>query len=173
MGVYGSPDLSTDLSSVKEKPKKPKKPLYKRWWFIALVIILAIGVFGDNDNGSYESNKEVISKDEFIASAQEYNYKDIERNPDQYKGKPAVFRGKVIQVAEGSFNTVVYRVATKGDFDDVVYVTYKRQEGEPRVLENDIVEIYGDLEGVTTYTSVLGGNITIPSVKARYIIINE
>lgn len=29
--------------------KKPKKPIYKRWWFIVLAIIVVVGVFGGGD----------------------------------------------------------------------------------------------------------------------------
>lgn len=110
-------------------------------------------------------------KEEFIELAKEYDYGEIERNPDEYKGKAAVFKGKVVQVSEGLLDTVVYRVATKDETNNVIYVAYKRPDGETRVLEDDIVTIYGELNGVTTYKSVLGGDITIPSIRAKYISI--
>ena len=104
-----------------------------------------------------------------------YNYKDIARQPDQFKGKKAIFRGKVIQVSEGIINSkkVELRVNVTQDeygfWDDTVYVTYTYKDGEPKILEDDIIDMYGTIEGTTTYISVLGAKITIPSFKAKYI----
>lgn len=51
-------------------------------------------------------------------------------------------------------------------------MSYELPEGAPRILENDIVTFYGICEGTYTYESVLGSNITIPSVSALYMDIN-
>jgi hypothetical protein len=141
--------------------------------FIMFFIFVAIlGSLQPNDSGKITNAtiKETTNKESYMAAAKTYEYKELARNPEEYKGEIAAFKGKVIQVSEGSLNTI-YRVATKDGIEDIIYVTYKRPKGEDRVLENDIVTIYGDLNGVTTYKSVLGGNITIPSVKARYIVV--
>lgn len=115
-------------------------------------------------------------KNEYMASCSDYSYKDIARNPDNYKGSKAKFTGKVIQVSEGWFNKVVLRVdVTKGEYgiwDDTVYVNYKYSDGESKILEDDIITMYGTLDGRETYTSVLGAEITIPRFQAKYIIIN-
>lgn len=119
-----------------------------------------------------EQEQLVKDKEDYIASAKTYDYKDLERDPDKHKGEIAVFQGKVIQVSESILDNVVYRVNinnTEDKWSDTIYVTYKRPEGEARILEDDIVTIYGDLEGIETYTSVLGGKISIPSIKAKYI----
>lgn len=119
-----------------------------------------------------EQEQLVKDKEDYIASAKTYDYKDLERDPDKHKGEIAVFQGKVIQVSESILDNVVYRVNinnTEDKWSDTIYVTYKRPEGEARILEDDMVTIYGDLEGIETYTSVLGGKISIPSIKAKYI----
>lgn len=139
--------------------------------FIMFFIFCA--VLGSLQPNDLETLEQTTNKESYIAAANTYEYKELARNPEEYKGKIAVFKGKVIQVSEGSSNTIIYRVATKDEIEDIIYVTYKRPKGEARVLEDDIVTIYGELGGVTTYQSVMGGNITIPSVKARYIIINQ
>ena len=121
-----------------------------------------------------QKTKEEI-KAEYIAACQVYDYKEIARQPDQYKGNKARFRGKVIQVSEGIINSkkVDLRInVTEGEYglwDDTIYVKYTYKDGEPKVLEDDIVNIYGTIEGTTTYVSVLGSKITIPSLKAEYI----
>lgn len=146
---------------------RPRKPFYKRWWFISIVVVVLFLIFV----GSIGSNTTLTPEETqvFKESVQEYNYQDIERNPDNYKDKPAVFKGKVIQVSEGSFGITTFRVATKGESDNIVYVTYKKQENEARILEDDIITIYGVLDGVTTYKSVLGHEITLPSIRAKFI----
>lgn len=103
-------------------------------------------------------------------------YTDIARYPDNYNGKNVVFRGKVIQVSEGSFGlSNTYRISvTEGEFgfwSDTVYVTYSVPDGGPNVLENDIVTFWGECKGTTSYTSVLGQKITIPKVDALYMTI--
>lgn len=115
-----------------------------------------------------------LSEGEYKASCEKIAYKDIARQPDLYEGKNVVFTGEVIQVQESSWsNETIYRInVTRGEYDiweDTVYVTYKLPEGAPHILEDDIVTFYGVCEGTYTYTSVLGSNITIPSVDARYI----
>ena len=36
--------MSVPASPVPAAPAKAKKPVWKRWWFIALVLLLAIGI---------------------------------------------------------------------------------------------------------------------------------
>lgn len=43
--------------------EKPRKPFYKRWWFIALVFVVIIGVLGSNgDDESKDFAKEPIEQ---------------------------------------------------------------------------------------------------------------
>jgi hypothetical protein len=106
---------------------------------------------------------------------QSYSYEQIARNPDSYMNKYAVFEGQVVQVMESS-GTYVLRVnVTPGEYywEDTIYVTYvKKDSTEPRILEDDIITMYGILEGTETYTAVLGNTITIPKMTAEYITIN-
>lgn len=85
----------------------------------------------------------------------------------------------MIQVIE-SGNNITMRVnitAEENEFaengyiySDTIYVTYRRQsENESRVLEDDIITLYGTLDGLETYNSIFGESVSLPSVKARYI----
>jgi len=38
--------------------KKPKKPFYKRWWFIAIIVLGIIGSFGSSDEEKAKDNIE-------------------------------------------------------------------------------------------------------------------
>lgn len=104
-------------------------------------------------------------KEAYTSSCETVEYSDVARNPDNYKGKKVKISGEVIQVSEGFLNSVTLRVSCNGD---IWYVTYTRGENESRILEGDQLNAYGECDGITTYTSVLGAQVTIPSMKMEY-----
>lgn len=112
---------------------------------------------------------------EFKNSCKKYTFKEIARNPDKYQGKKMKFTGEVIQVSEGWFNSVDIRLnITKNEYgwyEDTIYCTYTYKEGEGKILEDDIVTIYGTCDGDYTYTSVMGASITLPKINIEYITI--
>ena len=57
-------------------------------------------------------------------------------------------------------------------WDDPIYVNYTYSDGESKFLEDDIIIVYGTLEGSKTYTTVLGSTVTIPQFNAKYIKLN-
>ena len=57
-------------------------------------------------------------------------------------------------------------------YDDTVYVTYYADADDPRILEDDIITMYGTLEGEKTYETVMGASVTIPKFDAEYVEIN-
>ncbi|MBR4711454.1 MAG: hypothetical protein IKP10_05430 [Clostridia bacterium] len=109
----------------------------------------------------------LISKSDYTKACTVVQYTSVERNPEQYKGKKIKVTGKVIQVMESGSNSVVLRVSESDD--KVWYVTYKRANGESRILEDDRVTIYGECSGIVTYTTVWGSSVTVPGVNAVYI----
>lgn len=54
-------------------------------------------------------------------------------------------------------------------YDDPIFVIDNRTAGSSRILENDIVAIYGVMHGNYTFTTVLGVNKTVPLMSANYI----
>lgn len=90
-------------------------------------------------------------------------YGQLARNPDDYKGKKVKFEGKVIQVMEGDGETQI-RLAVNGSYDNVIYGVYDSDIVESRILEDDYITVYGNSAGLLTYTSTMGGEITIPSM---------
>lgn len=106
-----------------------------------------------------------------------YTYKEIARNPENYYGKQITFTGEVIQVVEESKNSIELRInVTKNEYDfyeDTIYCTYSYKTGESRILENDIITLYGICKGSTSYISLFGEKITLPSVDIKYIDIIE
>lgn len=94
-------------------------------------------------------------------------YENLARTPNDYKGKKVKFKGEVIQVIRGT-TVDEYRIKVEDDYKKVLYVTYINLTGT-NILEEDKVILMGISEGEITYKSTMGGNITIPSVKAKSI----
>ena len=104
-----------------------------------------------------------------------YTYNEIARNPGKYKGEKAKLTGEVAWLVQDSYNGKIYYTMgvdiTKGRYiyTDTVYVTFTAEESDERILEDDIIVIYGEMNGEKTYEAVSGASITIPYCIARYI----
>lgn len=117
-----------------------------------------------------EAERIAKEKADYIADCATPSYDDVARNPDSYDGRKVKISGSVIQVSESFLdifdtNSVDLRVEAP---DGVWYVSYDRPEGESRILEGDYITCYGECDGVTTYISVLGGNVTVPKLIMKY-----
>ena len=101
-----------------------------------------------------------------------YDYETLARDPKTYIGKKAMFRGEVIQVIEDSGITVL-RVNVNQDewgyWEDTMYVWYIPMPDEPRILEDDIITMYGEMQDLMSYETVMGSTVTIPQLYAQYI----
>lgn len=101
---------------------------------------------------------------EFVRENYGYvDYKELARNPDNYKGKSISYSGKVVQVMEGD-TEVHHRIAVNGSYDSVIYVAYHKDMVASRILEDDYVTVYGTSMGLYSYQSTGSGQITIPSI---------
>ena len=112
-----------------------------------------------------------------MKSCQEISYEKLARYPDKYKGTKVKLTGEVIQVIESSWtDSINLRVNVTQDeygyWDDTVLVDYTYKTEGVKILEDDIITMYGQSEGTESYESVLGATITIPYVTAEYIIIH-
>ena len=95
------------------------------------------------------------------------NYTNIMRAPSQYNGEPMSAYGRVLQISKGLFGTTL-RVATRGRWDDVFYITCPHSMVEG-IIEEDYITVYGECKGTETYTTIMGGSVTIPAMKAEKI----
>ena len=108
----------------------------------------------------------------YIKDCKTIAYKDLERNPDLYKNEMIRFSGRVVQVcseASSPWAYSTYRVATAGRYGNVVYVYVSNYGSGTRILEGDSVKLYGTYDGLYTYTTIMGGSVTIPSMTAEYV----
>ena len=95
-------------------------------------------------------------------------YSDAARYPSNYKGSKCSFSGKVLQVVDG-WGSTSYRISSKGNYNDVIYVTINNSDLLVPILEDDKVTVYGTYDGNYSYTTIFGAQMTIPSVNAERI----
>ena len=98
-------------------------------------------------------------------------YDDLARNTEKYESQLGSFTGNVVQVME-SGDEANLRVSVDGDSDQMIYVDYP-DYSTARVLEGDTVNLVGRIEGRLTYQTVLGAQVTIPSVTAMWLEVAE
>ena len=145
-------------------------------------------------NNSEESNKNITTtteltttvptttvhietEAEFKSSCKKYTYKELARKPKDYMGTRIKLTGEVVQTMYSTDGSVSLRVdiTKKGTYSiyytDTVFVTYQPAEDEPKILEDDIIDFWGIGMGEYTYESVLGSQVTLPWIKAKYITI--
>ena len=99
-------------------------------------------------------------------------YEDIERNPDNYASHIECYiTGTIVQVVEEDDYSVEYRVETENGYVYVFWYDAEELRGS-RLLEDDVVTIYGTTSGLTTYTTVLGVEKQVPELTVFFIDLN-
>lgn len=129
----------------------------------------------EEESREQEKQEAAKRKEQFIAECKTYSYKEIARMPSDYRNKKAKFTGKVIQVTQSTAGSYTLRVnVTKNSYgyEDTLYVSYLTGTNAPRILEDDIITMYGELKGEKTYTTVLGASVTLPAFTAQYVTIH-
>lgn len=106
---------------------------------------------------------------QYKSQCNEISYSDLAHSTEKYISKKVKLTGQVIQVQE-SGNSVVIRVnITKdkyGIYSDTVWVNYTMKSGDSHIIENDIINIWGSVNGRKTYSTILGSSVTIPEITA-------
>ncbi len=122
--------------------------------------------------------KKKAEEKEFKAKCKTYTYQQMARNPEKFKGTNVKLTGEVIQALYGDDDVDLrVNITQKGTYStwytDTVYVIYDTEEGEDKILEDDIITIYGTSLGDYTYTSTMGSPITLPLIDGKYITIKK
>lgn len=133
-----------------------------------LILIFALGT----DENLPMTVDDSMPLNEYKDLCEHISYDHIAREPDKYSGKKVQFVGEIIQAQEVGSSIILRVNVTETDFglfEDTIWVNYTYQENQKRLLEEDIVYIWGEIQGLKTYESVLGASITIPEINARSI----
>lgn len=126
----------------------------------------------DSSDDDYNDTSDDTSDDD-IYSYQDVSYDSIARKPDDYDDKKVRFAGKVLQVTEETEDDQDYtelRIAVNGDYDNVIFAVLPSDIlNGSRVLEGDLVAIYGNSLGIITYTSSMNTDISVPGIAVHKI----
>lgn len=121
-----------------------------------------------------------ISKEDFISSCIEIPYKTLARNPEDYSGEHIVLTVKISQIMQGGLfdSNEYYRVYTNDEYGmwlgDEYFMYDARIDDDMKLLQDDIIKVYGEFSGTTTVTRALTGtNEDVPSFKAVYVELIE
>lgn len=116
------------------------------------------------------------TEDEYKASCKEIDYKELCRYPEKYTGEHISVKVKVQQILEAGFFTLdkAWRAYTDESgygwyADDEYYMIDKRGSDSVKVLEDDVVRVYGEFAGLEKITRALTGqNAELPKLNVKY-----
>lgn len=120
----------------------------------------------NDDSSDTDSNSDDSDSTDLSSYNTGITYDQLARNPDQYKKKKVSFTGEVAQSLEQDGVTEL-RLAVDGDYDNIILVDIpnKALKGS-RVLEDDLITVYGTSAGIVKYTSTSNEPISVPSMLA-------
>ncbi|HHV61110.1 MAG TPA: hypothetical protein GXX51_00490 [Firmicutes bacterium] len=141
----------------------------------AMIIFFVASILASSGSPQIPTKTEKpVSPDEFKNSCITLAFDELARHTEAHIGKHIYLRGKVLQAEELWGNNMVLRVAMTEDkyglWTDAVWVNYTRGE---RVLEDDIVKIWGIVKGRKTYKAILGNYVTVPEIDAKFLMISR
>ncbi|WP_279263278.1 hypothetical protein [Enterococcus durans] len=90
-------------------------------------------------------------------------YDTLARTPDEHIGNKVTLSGEIVQVIEGD-DASQYRMAVDQDYDKMVLIEVPTDQLSSRILENDLITIYGVSQGTIDYESTIGGTNTVPAI---------
>lgn len=180
---------------------KNKPPIYKRWWFIAIIVLIvlsAIGGSGSSSDSSASGSKATskasastassvasvapeISEDDYKAECQTVDYKELCRYPEKYEGTKIVVKVKVSQIIDANFSgsEKAWRTYTDNSgygfyADDEYYMLDKRGGDAVKILEDDIITVYGEFTGLEKITRALTSTTDeLPRIEVKYADLAE
>lgn len=155
-----------------------KKCLYAVLLISIFVLCCACG--GDGSYIDLSDDAYNMSESEYKDECKRIEYDDFRYEADYIEKQTKVkCKGQVTEICEensGSEYFSEYRISiTKEDYGygnysytDDIYVFYILDKN-PRLLEGDIVTLYGEVTEAVTYTTVQDAERTIPAMVAVYV----
>ncbi|WVT92612.1 hypothetical protein U8517_07140 [Enterococcus durans] len=155
-GVAVSPSTSTTSSSSASKTDKPTSEVANSSSMES----------SDSEDVTFDSETKEDSTPKEVNPA-DYNtgitYDALARTPDEHIGNKVILSGEIVQVIEGD-DASQYRMAVDQDYDKMVLIEVPTDQLSSRILENDLITIYGVSQGTIDYESTIGGTNTVPAI---------
>jgi len=126
------------------------------------------------DVGNEES---LVSKEDILTQKTDTSYKDLLRNPDDHVGEYVIVTVQISQVLEaGLFDdeTFYFGHTDNADtgffFDDEYSFVDSRIDDDTKLLEGDVLKIYGKFTGLETFSRALTtAEDELPCVEMLYV----
>lgn len=112
-----------------------------------------------------EETTQKINPEEYKAQCVDLDYKEVYRNPDNYKGTKFKVTCQILVASQGSWGSGTYYKAFTDDgsglyLDNMIWIFDKRDEdseGYVKLLEKDIVTFYGEFNGLQETKNAFNG----------------
>lgn len=157
------------VQAIRKKPVKPLILIMLGCFLVYMIIIIGIPtVKSITEQKVIEQEATEAIEVPITAYETGITYEQLARTPKDYEGQRVKFAGKVIQVMDGG-KKIQLRIAVNSDYNNILFVYYASSIIDIRVLDDDMITLYGTSKGLQTYQSTLGGNITIPLIAIEKI----
>lgn len=155
-----------------------------------MIVLSAIGGSSSSSDGSASSSTTKasastassvasvpeISEDDYKAECQTVDYKELCRYPEKYEGTKVVVKVKVSQIIDANFSgsEKAWRTYTDNSgygfyADDEYYMLDKRGGDAVKILEDDIITVYGEFTGLEKITRALTSTTDeLPRIEVKY-----
>lgn len=182
--VDDSADSTNDVSSETQKPNKentnteqPSTPKDKKETKSAKPAATKKPkpTLSPKERKKKEKKDAQAAKEKFINSCKEYPYKKVLRNPKNFIGKKIKIKCQISQISkEGFFSKGFlrcYSYSGYGLYADDEYIVYdKRISSSPKLLDEDIITVYGIIKEPEEMTRALTGTSDeVFTIEMKYV----
>lgn len=179
----GKPAVEEPTKVEEPKQSDEEKPCEHKW-------VLVDSVAATEESEGYEEykcescgetekktlEKIVLSETEYKALCKQVDYRELCRNPEKYIGEKVTVTVAVRQIVDAELfsNKKAWRAYSDTDgygvyFDDEYYMLDERGDGSGKIIDDDIVVVYGEFTGVTNVTRALTWTSDeLPEISVRY-----
>ena len=117
-----------------------------------------------------------ISEEDYKAECQTVDYKELCRYPEKYEGTKVVVKVKVSQIIDANFSgsEKAWRTYTDNSgygfyADDEYYMLDKRSGDAVKILDEDVITVYGEFTGLEKITRALTSTTDeLPRIEVKY-----
>lgn len=151
----------------------------KKGWEVENAVTLKAGetstvtIRYDDFTCSFDVVCTTLTEDEYKAQCQEYNYKDVLRNPENYIGQKIKITVKISSVHSESSSMPKYYFAYSNDeydwwFGDRYGIFDYRSEDDIKLLEDDIINVYGEIADPQETKSLILNSEEVFCIDMKY-----
>lgn len=121
-----------------------------------------------------ETETEEVAETEYMFDPDDYRtdltYEDLARYPDDNMFTAVSLGGRVIQVMKAQTGETQFRLAVNDDINQVILVELSDEAPKDlgRILEDDMLTVYGTAFNTIDYTTVMGDVRTVPVIIANH-----